>query len=100
MADDVPAWRQIFDMLATPMGEKAASVTNSAEFSAMLMNFTQNWQQLNEKSKEAMSQLMHASNVPAYTDITKLSRQIGQLTGKVETLLSVVRTFGTDGCVN
>lgn len=86
MAEDVPAWRQMFDLFEAPMRENLGALTNSAEFSAALMHATQNWQSLNKKTKDAMTKLMHLSNIPAHSDITKLSRQVGTLTCKVDTL--------------
>ena len=86
MAEESPIWRQMFDAFEAPMREQAGAITNSAQFSEMLMHAAQNWQSLNDKTKEAMTTLMHLSNIPAHSDVTKLSRQVGTLTGKVETI--------------
>jgi hypothetical protein len=87
MAKETPPWRQMFDSLEAPLRQASEGVAGSAEFSKMLMSATENWKSLNAKSREALAKLMHLSNIPAHSDLTKLSRQVGSLTGKVETLL-------------
>lgn len=94
MAEDVPVWRQMFDAFEKPMREYGGAVTNSPDFSEMMMNLSQNWSSLNDKTKESIAKLMHFSNIPAHSDVTKLSRQVGVLTGKVETLAARLEEMG------
>lgn len=86
MPEEVPIWRQIFDSFEKPMREYGGDFTNSPQFSETMMNLSQNWSSLNEKTKEAIAGLMHYSNIPAHSDLTKLSRQVGALAGRVETI--------------
>lgn len=94
MAEEVPVWRQMFDAFEKPMREYGSAVTNSPDFSEMMMNLSQNWSSLNEKTKESIAKLMHFSNLPAHSDLTKLSRQVGALTGKVETIAARLEEMG------
>lgn len=86
MSNEAPVWKQLFDMIEGPLTEHATAVANSAEFSKLLASMSQKLNELEGKSKKASAEVLHLYNVPAYTDITKLSRQIGSLTNKVETL--------------
>ena len=86
MTEDQPIWRQMFDAMEKPLREPAEALINTEAFSRMLMFAGENWNSLNEATREGMAKLMHLSNVPAYTDLTRLSRQVGTLTGKVDTL--------------
>lgn len=84
MHDDKPAWRVLFDAWEGTLRDTSEQWANSEEFSALLMSLGSNWQSLNAKTKDQLTKVMHLANVPSYTDIAKLHRQVGSLTGKVD----------------
>ena len=86
-------WRQLFDAFEQPLRAHAEATASTAEFSSMLMQAVEQWQSLTEKSKETTAKLMHMSNVPAYSDVSRLSRQVGTLIGRVDTLAHRVETL-------
>lgn len=94
MAKEAPLWRQMFDAVEGPLGDQAAAIAKTGDFSSLLLFATQNWQTMNAKSRDALAGLMHLSNVPTHGDVTKLSRQIGSLTGKIETILARLEVLG------
>ena len=81
-----PLWRQMFDMTEAPIRDQAQAVVESGQFSQMLMYAMEHWKSLNGQTQDAVAKLMHLSNVPAYSDLAKLTRQVGALTGKVDAL--------------
>ena len=83
---DKPILRQIFDRLEQPIREQAETVVARDDFVQALLLIQAYRKALNEKSRGAMSRMMHLWNIPAYSDINKLSRQIGNLANKLDTL--------------
>ena len=90
MADEQPLWKNMFDAMEASIRGTSEQWANSEQFSSFLVKLTNNWQSLNQETRDKLSEAMHLANVPAYTDIAKISRQIGALTGRVETLIAMV----------
>lgn len=88
--DDKPVWRQMFDAAERPIGERAQAIVESGEFSGMLAFAMEHWRSLNGQTQDALAKLMHLGNVPAYSDLSKLARQVGTLTGKVDALAATL----------
>jgi len=86
MAEDKAAWRTIFDMMEGSIRAPAEKWANSEAFSAMLMSVSSNWHALNENTRENLTKVMHAANISSHSDIAKLMRQVGALTGKIDSL--------------
>jgi len=93
MADDKATWRKFFDMMEGSVRGPAEKWANSEAFSAMLMNVSSNWHSLNESTRENLTKVMHAANISSHSDITKLMRQVGALTGKIDSLAARLETI-------
>ena len=86
MADDKPVWRKMFDTMEGGARGPVEDWANSEQFSNMLLNASTRWNDLNQTTQEHLAKLMHAANVPAYSDIAKLTRMVGSLTSKIDGL--------------
>ena len=83
----------MFDTMESSLRGPTEKWANSEAFSAMLMTVSSNWHSLNEKTRDNLSKVMHAANVPSHSDVTKLMRQVGALTGKIDSLAARLETI-------
>jgi hypothetical protein len=90
---EVPTWRQWFDMIEAPIRKQSEAAVSSENFTKAMLFAQENFGPLDKKRREALTKMMHLSNVPALSDVTKLSRQIGTLTHKVDTLLLQIESM-------
>jgi GNAT superfamily N-acetyltransferase len=87
-ASNQPVWRQFFDFVEKPLRARTEAMVGTEEFAQTLLTGMGAFNVLNEKSRDALAKVMHLYNLSAHSDLTKLSRQVGGLTNKVETILS------------
>lgn len=86
MPNPKPLWREFFDKLEEPLRETAEKIAASENFNVSMIEMQKLRARLNDKAHERISGVMHTFNIPSYNDVTKLSRQLGLLTHKVDTL--------------
>jgi hypothetical protein len=97
-----PAWRRAFDKLERTVGEPLEDAVASQRYIDLVVKGTKAQLAFNRIVKRAVddqiARALHLFNVPAYSDMRRLSRQLTTLTGEMRGLtqqadrLSVVAT--------
>ena len=97
-----PAWRRAFDKLERTVGEPLEDAVASQRYVDLVVKGTKAQLAFNRIVKRAVddqiARALHLFNVPAYSDMRRLSRQLTTLTGEMRGLtqqadrLSVVAT--------
>lgn len=100
MSNPKPLWRELFDKLEQPLREKAENIAASEGFNESMVEVQKLRARLNNKAQEKISGVMHTFNIPSYSDVTKLSRQLGLLIHKMDTLQMNIEELIEEGQKN
>jgi hypothetical protein len=101
-----PAWRRAFDKLERTVGEPLEDAVASQRYVDLVVKATKAQLAFNRIVKRAVddqiARALHLFNVPAYSDMRRLSRQLTTLTAEVRALrqpdrLSVAATRLEEG---
>lgn len=85
-----PAWRRAFDKLERTVGEPLEDAVASQRYVDLVVKGMKAQLAVNRTVKRAVdhqiARALHLINVPAYSDLRRLSRQMTTLTGEVRGL--------------
>jgi hypothetical protein len=85
-----PAWRRAFDKLERTVGEPLEDAVASQRYIDLVVKGTKAQLAFNRIVKRAVdhqiARALHLFNVPAYSDMRRLSRQLTTLTGEMRGL--------------
>ena len=81
-----PMWRRAFDAVEQPARQKIEAAVGTQEFARVAMTLLSAWTTVGKTGRAATTRMLHVANIPAYTDLRRISRQLGALEGKVDKL--------------
>jgi hypothetical protein len=84
MAKEIPLWRKAFDAVEVPLRVRAESAASTAEFAQALLMLFQVSTTLGKAARSTSSRLWHVANLPSYSDMRRLFRQIGALENRLD----------------
>ena len=76
-------WRATFDSLERRVGRRLEAGVETGEFQELLALLIRLRAGLNGAVEAASSRLLHALNLPAYSDVRRLSEQLSRLERRV-----------------
>jgi hypothetical protein len=81
-----PLWRRGFDALERPLGNVLADVARSGPFADGLALTLRLQRRLQREVERRTRRVLHLANLPAATDVRRLSQQLAQLQRQVRAL--------------
>jgi hypothetical protein len=86
MAEDRPLWRQAFDAFEQAVAPRLEEFVRTDQFADMASGFTRAQAEAQRRTEQAFSQMWHFWNIPAGTDVQRLSDQVASLERRVREL--------------
>ena len=83
-----PMWRRAFDAVEQPARQRLEAAVGTQEFARVAMMLLSAWTTVGKTGRAATTRMLHVANIPAYTDLRRISRQLGALEGKVDKLVA------------
>jgi hypothetical protein len=77
-------WRRAFDAVEVPLRVRAESASSTAEFAQAMITLFQISTTLGKAARSTSSRLWHVANLPSYSDLRRLFRQIGALENRLD----------------
>lgn len=84
MATQPPLWRRAFDAVEVPLRVHAESASSTAEFTQAMLTLFQVSTSLGKAARSTSSRLWHVANLPSYSDLRRLFRQVGALENRLD----------------
>lgn len=85
-AQPPPLWRRAFDAVEIPLRERAESAASTAEFAQALLMLFSVTTTLGKAARSTSSRLWHVANLPSYSDLRRVFRQLGALENRLDRL--------------
>jgi hypothetical protein len=79
MAKQHPLWRKTFDAVERPIGNRLEALVQTGPFIDALTLTRRLQRRLQQRLQHAQRQLLHLGNLPARTDVARLSEQVARL---------------------
>lgn len=79
MANERPLWRKAIDAVERPVGSRLENLVQDERFSDVLAVKTHLQRALSRRLERAQRRLLHIGNLPARTDVARLSEQVARL---------------------
>ncbi len=81
---DTPLWRRAFDAIEVPLRVRAESTASTAEFAQTLLTLFQVTTVMGRAARSTSSRLWHVGNLPSYSDMRRLFRQLGAIENRLD----------------
>jgi hypothetical protein len=91
---DKPAWRQLYDRVASEVGPRLTELTGSDEFADATANAAAMRRRMVRDLEQRSRRWLHMWNLPAGSDINVLRREIGELERQVRDLSKRLEELG------
>jgi polyhydroxyalkanoate synthesis regulator phasin len=79
MATERPLWRKGFDAVERPVARRLETLVQGEQFLDVLAVATHVQRRLSRRLERAQRRLLHIGNLPARTDVARLSEQVARL---------------------
>jgi len=86
MAGRAPLWRRAFDAVEKPLGDTLASGARSGAFADVLAVALRVNRRLQREVERRTRRALHLANLPAATDVRRLTQQVTELQRQVRAL--------------
>lgn len=83
---DRPRWRRAFDRAERAVGEPLEELTSTEGFAAALARIAALRRELRRRVRGVTASVLHLANLPAQSDVARLSRQLASLEHQVREL--------------
>jgi hypothetical protein len=100
MAEERPLWRQAFDAFEQSVGPRLEEFVRTDQFADMASSFARAQTDMQRRAEEALTQMWHFWNIPAGSDVKRLSEQVASLERRVRELTKLLEETtegGSDG---
>jgi hypothetical protein len=97
MADDRPVWRQAFDAFEQAVGPRLEEFVRTDQFADAASSFTRAQSDMQRRVEEALSQLWHFWNIPAGSDVRRLSEQVASLERRLREMSKLLEESTEEG---
>jgi hypothetical protein len=86
MTDDTPGWKRAFDEMESRVGPQLEQYVRTEQFADMAASFTRAQAEVQKRIADTMRQAWHFWNLPAASDVQRLSEQVASLERRVREL--------------
>jgi Poly(R)-hydroxyalkanoic acid synthase subunit (PHA_synth_III_E) len=96
MADDRPLWRQAFDAWEQAVAPRLEEYVRTDEFADAASSFSRAQADFQRRTEKAMQEMWHFWNIPAGSDVQRLSDQVASLERRVRDLTKLLEDREAD----
>lgn len=86
MTDDTPGWKRAFDEAEGQVGPQLEQFVRTEQFADLAAGFARAQTEVQKRIADTMRQAWHFWNLPAASDVNRLSEQVASLERRVREL--------------
>ena len=91
MADERPLWKKLYDRIEKEVAPRLEAMVRTDQFADFTAVVTRLRNEMNRRVERASRQNLHAWNLPAGSDVKRLSEQVASLERRVRDLQQQLR---------